>query len=216
MPARDRKRVLIVEDHQIVADGLAVLLADDTEIEVVGIAGTGAEALRMARELRPGVVIMDYLLPDQTGAEASTQIKHLLPDTAVLFLSADDSDGAVFAAVKSGASGYMVKTEAGNKLLDAVHRAADGEMLVPAWQLARLIAEREHDEPSPPESDLTPRQAEVLRLVAEGLGTKAIAEQLNLKPSTAAWHIQTILEKLDAHSRLEAVAHATQRGLLTR
>ena len=216
MPAADRKRVLIVEDHQMVADGLAMLLTDDADIEVVGIAATGADALDMARELRPEVVIMDYRLPDQTGAEASTAIKHLLPDTAVLFLSADDSDGAVFAAVKSGASGYLLKTEAGTELLDAVHRAADGEMLMPAWQLARLIAEREHDAPSPSASDLTPRQAEVLRLMAEGLGTKAIAEQLNLKPSTAAWHVQTILEKLDAHSRLEAVAHATQRGLLAR
>jgi len=208
-------RVLICDDHEVVREGLRGLIGRQAGMSVVGEAGTVAEAVAAAARSKPDVVIMDYRLPDQTGAEASTAIKHLLPDTAVLFLSADDSDGAVFAAVKSGASGYLLKTEAGTELLRAVHRAADGEMLMPAWQLARLIAERKHDGPSPPESDLTPRQMEVLRMMAEGLGTKAIAEHLNLKPSTAAWHVQTILEKLDAHSRLEAVAHATQRGLLT-
>jgi DNA-binding NarL/FixJ family response regulator len=211
----ERTRVLIVEDHQIVADGLAMLLADDIQLDIVGVAATGAESLAMAREFGPDVVVMDFRLPDQTGAEASAAIKQLLPDVAVLFLSADDTDSAVFAAVKAGAIGYLIKTEAGTKLVDAVHRAAAGEMLLPAAELARLIAEQQ-PEAAAPESDLTPRQAEVLRLMAEGMGTKAIAEQLQLKPSTAAWHVQTILEKLDAHSRLEAVAHATKRGLLPR
>jgi DNA-binding NarL/FixJ family response regulator len=214
--AIETTRVLIVEDHQIVADGLAMLLSDDPSLTVVGVATSGADAVELARRHLPDVVIMDYRLPDQTGAEASTAIKQALPDTAVLFLSADETDDAMFAAVKSGAIGYLNKTEAGTKVVDSVHRAAAGEMLLPAWQLAKLITEREPEDSSPRDSDLTPRQADVLHLMAEGLGTKAIADRLSLKPSTAAWHVQTVLEKLDAHSRLEAVAHANQRGLLTR
>jgi DNA-binding NarL/FixJ family response regulator len=140
----------------------------------------------------------------------------VLPSTAVLFLTADDSDSAMLAAVRSGARGYLSKIEAGTKLLDAVHRAAAGEMLLPASQLARLIADEPTPEPALADAELTPRQLDVLRLMAEGLGTKAIAERLSLKPSTTAWHVQTILEKLDAHSRLEAVAQANRRGLLGR
>jgi DNA-binding NarL/FixJ family response regulator len=212
----DHKKVLIIEDHQIVADGLAMLLGDDDTLDVVGVASTGAEGIAMARDLMPDVVIMDFRLPDQTGGEVSAVIKQARPDAAILFLSADDSDTSVLAAVRAGASGYLVKTEAGTKVLDSVHRAAAGEMLLPAWQLARLITEQEPEQPAPSREHLTPRQAEILQLMAEGLGTKGIAEQLHLKPSTAAWHVQTILERLDAHSRLEAVAHATQRGLLRR
>lgn len=214
--APPRIRVLIVEDHQIVADGLAMLLQDDSGVEVVGIASSGAEGVSLAGRLDPDLVIMDFRLPDQTGAEAATAIRGRRPDVALIFLSADDTDAAVLAAVKAGASGYLVKSEAGSKLLDSVHRAAAGEMLLPAWQLARLIAAEHQNDPVEVDSDLTPRQAEVLQLMATGLGTKAIADELHLKPSTAAWHVQTILEKLGAHSRLEAVAHASQRGLIRR
>jgi DNA-binding NarL/FixJ family response regulator len=208
--------VLIVEDHQVVADGLAMLLEDDPHIRVVGAVATGSEAIEMAELHQPDVVLMDFRLPDQTGAEAAGMIKGDRPETAVLFLSADDNEDAVLAAVKAGACGYLVKTEAAPRLLDAIHRAAAGEMLIPAWQLAKLLARKDPGDENLPGSELTSRQKEVLELMAEGLGTKAIAERLQLQPSTAAWHVQSVLEKLDAHSKLEAVARATQRGILER
>lgn len=206
--------MLVVDDHRVVAEGLAMLLGADPGIEIAGVAGTGAEAIEMVDRLEPDLVLMDFWLPDQNGAEVSARVKADHPGIVVLFLSADDTDGAVLAAVRAGASGYLVKTEAGSRLVDAIHRAAAGEMLVPAMQLARLISD--HERRRAQEPDLTPRQAEILQLMAVGLGTKAIAEELSLKPSTAAWHVQTILEKLGAHSRLEAVAQAGQLGLLKR
>ena len=208
--------VLIVEDHQVVADGLAMLLEDDPHIRVVGAVATGSDAVEMAALHQPDVILMDFRLPDQTGAEAATSIKANRPETAILFLSADDNEDAVLAAVKAGACGYLVKTEAAPKLLDAIHRAAAGEMLIPAWQLAKLLARKDPMDENLPGSELTSRQKEVLELMAEGLGTKAIAERLQLQPSTAAWHVQSVLEKLDAHSKLEAVARATQRGIIER
>ena len=215
---RDRPTsVLIVEDHQVVADGLALLLEDDPDIRVVGCVATGDEAVDMAHLHQPDVVLMDFRLPHQNGAEAAAVIKSERPETAVLFLSADDNDNAVLAAVRAGACGYLVKTEAAAKLLDAVHRAAAGEMLIPAWKLARLLARKERNsEDAMPGMELTSRQKEVLRLMADGLGTKAIAQRLQLRPSTVAWHVQSVLEKLDAHSKLEAVARATQRGIIER
>ena len=209
--------VLIVEDHQVVADGLAMLLEDDPHIRVVGAVATGSDAVEMAALHQPDVILMDFRLPDQTGAEAAGAIKAERAETAILFLSADDNEDAVLAAVKAGACGYLVKTEAAPKLLDAIHRAAAGEMLIPAWQLAKLLARKDPmDGDNLPGSELTSRQKEVLELMAEGLGTKAIAERLQLQPSTAAWHVQSVLEKLDAHSKLEAVARATQRGIIER
>ncbi len=214
---QDATTVLIVEDHQVVADGLAMLLEDDPHIRVVGAVANGSDAVEMAELHKPDVILMDFRLPDQTGAEAATAIKANRPETAILFLSADDNEDAVLAAVKAGACGYLVKTEAAPKLLDAIHRAAAGEMLIPAWQLAKLLARKDPlDDEGLGANELTSRQKEVLELMAEGLGTKAIAERLQLQPSTAAWHVQSVLEKLDAHSKLQAVARATQRGIIER
>jgi DNA-binding NarL/FixJ family response regulator len=203
-----------VDDHRVIADGIALLLERDPTIVVAGVAGNGAEAVEMVERHQPDLVLMDFRLPGENGAEVATRIKSSHPDIAVLFLSADDTDGAMLAAVKAGASGYLDKSESSSRLVDAVHRVAAGEMLVPAATVARLMSDQERRRSGQP--DLTRRQAEILELMAVGLGTRAIAEELELKPSTAAWHVQAVLEKLGAHSRLEAVAQASRLGLLKR
>jgi DNA-binding NarL/FixJ family response regulator len=207
-----------VEDHKVVADGLALLLEDDPLIEVVGCPATGTEAIAAAQTNAPDVVLLDYRLPDQSGAEVAAAIKMDSPDSAIVFLSADDSEGAMLAAVRAGGCGYLVKTEAGSKVIDAVHRAARGEMLIAASELARLIRSemQARGELATYSEPLTRRQLEVLSLMGEGLSNKAIAARLALRPHTVAWHVQAVLQKLEAHSKLEAVARATERGLLAR
>jgi len=217
----DQTRVLIVEDHQILAEGLALALGRHDDLLVVGLAGTVAEAVAMADRERPDVVIMDYHLPDGTGAQAALAIRQHLPEAAIVILTADASDEVLTAAVEAGACGFLLKSNAAAQVIDAVRRAADGEMLIPAATLARLIGRqrervRREAERSSLMEKLTPRELEVLGLMARGLDNRAIAQQLVLSYATVRGHVQNILSKLGAHSRLEAVARAVEYGLLDR
>ena len=220
MPAEpERTGVLIVEDHQVLAEGLELALERHEDLDVVGWAGTVQEALALARERRPQVVLMDFHLPDGTGAEAAGRLREELGDVAIVFLSADSSEEALMAAIESGASGYLVKSGAAAQVADAVRRAAEGEMLIPAATLAGLLArqrQRQREEAAVQQlaGQLTPREREILRLMAQGLDNRAIADKLFISFTTVRGHVQNILEKLDAHSKLEAVARANQLGLI--
>jgi DNA-binding NarL/FixJ family response regulator len=211
--------VLIVEDHRLVAEGLAALLVAAGDINVVGTAQTVAEAVRLAGESSPDVVLMDSHLPDGSGAAAAARIRDQRARLPILFLSADSSESAVIAAVRAGACGYLPKSQASADVVTAVRRAAEGEMLIPAAQLATLLA-RAH-EMARDEAErlrlldaLTPREKEVLGLMAEGLDNRAIAADLGIGFTTVRGHVQNILEKLDSHSKLEALAHAARFDLL--
>ncbi len=211
--------VLIVEDHLLVAEGLEVLLNAHADIRVVGTAGSVAEAIQMAAERRPEVIVMDYRLPDGSGARAAAAIRKQQPDVAVLFLSGEDSEEALLSAVQAGGCGFLPKSKAASDVAAAVRRAADGEMMVPADRLATLLARvqdraRDEAERSRLLGQLTPREKEVLALMAQGLDNRAIAERLVISFTTVRGHVQNILEKLDAHSKLEAVARAAQYDLL--
>jgi DNA-binding NarL/FixJ family response regulator len=211
--------VLIVEDHQVLAEGLELALERHVDLEVVGWAATVAQAVELARDRRPQVVLMDFHLPDGTGAEAAGKLRKELGNVAIVFLSADSSEDALIAAIESGANGYLVKSGAAAQVADAVRRAAEGEMLIPAATLAGLLArqrQRQREEAAIQRvaGQLTKREREILRLMAQGLDNRAIADKLFISFTTVRGHVQNILEKLDAHSKLEAVARANQHGLI--
>jgi len=212
-------RVLIVEDHRLVAEGLQAVLSAYSDIQVVGVAGSVAEAVRMDSALAPDVVLMDFRLPDGNGADATAQIRRQHRTVAVLFLSTDESEDTLVAAVRAGGIGYLSKARAAAEVAAAVRRAAEGEMLIPASRLASLLARaqdrfRDETERTRLLGELTPREKEILALMADGLDNRAIASRLSISFTTVRGHVQNILEKLDAHSKLEAVARAARYTLL--
>ena len=212
-----RIRVLIVEDHALVAEGLALTLERAGDIEVVGVARTARDAEALAVAHAPNVLLVDIHLPDGTGIEVASRVRRSLPAAAIVMLSGDESEEALAAAVEAGACGYLTKSVPGSTVIDAVRRAATGEILFPAetlrnvFALSRATAERRARRPS-----LTAREAEVLQLMAEGLDNKTIAHRLEIGLNTVRHHTQSILEKLEAHSKLEAVARAHNQGILHR
>ncbi|NJC70494.1 response regulator transcription factor [Planosporangium thailandense] len=211
-------RVLIVEDHQVVAEGLAVLLGEYPGLEVVGVTGSVAEVRRLPDSGPVDVAVVDYWLPDGTGVDATLALRERWPEIAVVFLSADDSDESMLAALEAGASGYLVKSAGGADVAAAVRRAAEGEILVPARQLAGLLARRREQAQRQAErsrllESLTPRERQILGLMAEGMDNRDIARQLGVSYTTVRSHVRHLLSKLSAHSKLEAVVKAAEWGL---
>lgn len=212
-------RVFIVEDHRILAEGLVMVLGQSPDIEVVGYALDIAEALRLLPDAQPNVLLLDYYLPDGTAAEAGPRFRALVPDAAIVILTAETDDAAMLAAVEIGATGYLYKTQAAAKVVDAVRRAAVGEMLIPPATLLRLIQFRRAQDRSAPlefNPQLTAREHEVLQLMAQGLDNYEIASSLVIGYTTVRSHVQRLLAKLETHSKLEAVARASELGLLER
>lgn len=212
-------RVLIVEDQRMLADSLRLALGIDPLLEIVATAGTVAEAVRLAREREPQVVLMDHFLPDGTGVEAAIAIRRERPTVAVVMLTGGSSDEIMLAALEAGVSGYLTKTEPTAALADAIRQAAAGEILVPPGTIAALLARR-RERAAGQTADarrlmsLSAREGEVLALMAQGLDTRSIAMRLHLSLNTVRGYAQNIIEKLDVHSRLEAILHASAAGLL--
>lgn len=213
--ASERIRVLICDDHQVVAQALAMLLAAQPDMDVVGVAGTVAEVRELAASRHPQVVLMDYALPDGDGVMATAAIKASQPDVNVIMLTSFVDEEVLVAAIEAGCSGYVTKHKGSDELTAAVRLAADGEALVSPDMLARLLPRlrRSHHGLG---WDLTPRERQVLDLLAQGESKEAIAHRLFVSTNTVRNHIQNILTKLNAHSRLEAVAAATREGLIHR
>ncbi len=215
----DEVAVLVVEDHRVLAEGLENILAREPGFRVVGTAATAAEALRLAGTVVPDVVLMDQHLPDGNGSDAAKAIRSVAPGIAVVMLSADTSDEAILAAVQAGACGYLPKAMSAARVVDAVRRAHAGEMLLPPAMLVGLLRrqqqrEFEHAERDHLRASLTPREREVLGLMADGLDNQAIADRLRLSFSTVRGYVQAVIEKLGAHSKLEAVVKANSLGML--
>ena len=211
--------VLLVEDHRLMFEGLSSLLTEYSDINVLGVATTVADAIAKASLLTPDLVLMDYRLPDGDGAQASERIRSLLPDTAILFLSADPSEASIMRAVEAGASGYVSKGASAEELVNSIRRAAEGEFLLEAATMARLLEQRRQSQQKATEqrrliSDLTPRERDVLRLMARGLDNYEISEELGIGYGTVRGHVRGVLEKLGSHTRLHAVAAARKAGLL--
>ena len=206
-------QVLVVEDHPVVAEGLVALFDGEPLLHVVAWAPSVADAVRVAESEPVDVAVVDFRLPDGTGADVAARVREHRPGAAIVFLSADDSDQAMLAAVEAGASGYLVKSAAGPEIVEAVRRAADGEMLIPAPKLAALLGRRrevagQDDDRARRLASLTPRETEMLELMTRGLDNREIAARLTLAYPTVRSHVRKVLQKLGARSRLEAVVKA--------
>ncbi len=210
--------VLLVEDHVITRQGIRELLKEEADMQVVGEVGNGEEAVAIAAELEPDVVIMDVALPGINGVEATRQIKLMRPATAVLVLSAYDDDEYVFALLDAGAAGYLLKTASGDELVDAVRAVHNGEPVLGPAVLRKVInrsrfpnkgSRRER-----PAEGLSERELSVIRLAARGLGNKQIADELALSPRTVEGHLRSIFNKLAVGSRTEAVLYGLRKGWL--
>jgi DNA-binding NarL/FixJ family response regulator len=205
-------RLLIVDDHGVVRQGLRMYLALDPELEVVGEATNGAEALRLARELEPDVVLMDLLMPVMDGIAATGAIRRELPEVEVLALTSVLEDSAVYGAMRAGAIGYLLKDTKADELCRAIKAAAAGQVQLSPPVAARLL--REVPPPQHPEP-LTGREIEVLQQLALGKSNKEIAAALVIAEKTARTHVSNILAKLGVSSRTQAALHAVRSGLVT-
>src|SRR3954463_3254419 len=212
-----RIRVLFVEDHQLLADALSALLGREPDIEVVGVAGTVADAKAMSKE-RLDVVLMDYHLPDGTGAEATRAIKARWPGARVVMVTALTDDETVLESIRAGADGYLTKDRAAEDVVNAVRAAYAGETLLPRQVIVeiarRVSAARERKEERRVAEPLTPRELKVLRALTEGVSTPEICDRLFIAPHTLRTHVQNIMGKLRVHSKLEAVAFARRYRLV--
>jgi two-component system, NarL family, response regulator LiaR len=206
-------KVLIVDDHSVVRQGLQTFLSLDADIEVVGTAVNGLEAILKAQELGPDVVLMDLLMPEMDGIEATGELKRLLPLTRVLVLTSVLEEDAISRAIKAGASGYLLKNMQSDELCRTIKAASSGPVLVSAEAIKLLINRPEPGGPTPTET-LTERETEVLRLVAEGKANKEIAHRLQLSEGTIKTHVSIILAKLGLQSRTQAALYAATAGLL--
>lgn len=205
-------RVLIVEDHRVVAEGLAALINAQADMKVVGNVGTVAECADAATELSPDVALLDFRLPDGSGPDAALAIRTVSPAAKMIFLTREDSEAARFAAVQSGASAFIHKSKAAAEVVAAIRDVARGKMLITPRTISALIAKRRSIEAQL--ERLTPREREVLRLMAEGLPSRQIAAQMGISYTTVRTHIRSLGNKLAVHSKLEAVVKARELGLI--
>jgi NarL family two-component system response regulator LiaR len=205
-------RILIADDHAVVRQGLRTFLSLDPELEVVGEAGDGAGAVRVAHEVRPDVVLMDLLMPVMDGITATQIIRRELPDTEVVALTSVLEDASVVAAVRAGAIGYVLKDTEAQEMLRVIRAAAAGEVQLSPKVAARLL--REVRVPDPPEA-LTQREGEVLQLLARGRANKEIARDLAISERTVKTHVHSILAKLGVQSRTQAALYAGRVGLVS-
>lgn len=218
----DPIRVLIVDDHALFRRGLQMVLDEEGDMAVVGEANDGQEAVGKAGDLLPDIVLMDIRMPRRGGIEACTGIKDVAPSARIVMLTISDEEADLFEAVKAGATGYLLKEIPIDEVADAVRAVYEGQSLITPSMASKLLNEfasmvKKEDEPQQqqvPAPRLTEREIEVLRLVARGMNNRDIAKELFISENTVKNHVRNILEKLQLHSRMEAVVYAVREKLL--
>jgi len=214
-----RVQVLIVQDHPLLASAIARVLQREPDLAVSAISASGADAVRAAGQNQPDVVLMDFRLPDVTGPAAARMIQSKHPHAAIVFHSADESETALLDAVDAGATAYLTKDATAEQIIEAVRRASRGEVLIPVELFARAIRrqhgvlarKKEHERLL---AEFTPRELDVLHLLADGLDTAEMSQRLGIAPHTVEWHVRHVIEKLQVHSKLQAVISASRLGLI--
>jgi DNA-binding NarL/FixJ family response regulator len=213
-------RVLVVDDHALFRRGLEMVLEQEPDIEVVGEASDGAEAVERATDTTPDVVLMDVRMPRRGGIDACTAIKDAVPSTKIIMLTISDEEADLYDAIKAGAMGYLLKEISIEEVASAIRAVHGGQSLISPSMASKLLNEfasmikRTDERQNVPTPRLTDREMEVLRLVAKGLNNRDIAKQLYISENTVKNHIRNILEKLQLHSRMEAVVYAVREKLL--
>ncbi len=216
----DPIRVLVVDDHALFRRGLEMVLEQEPDIVVVGEASDGAEALDKAVDATTDVVLMDVRMPRRGGIDACTAIKEAVPSTKIIMLTISDEEADLYEAIKAGAMGYLLKEISIEEVANAIRAVAGGQSLISPSMASKLLTEfasmikRADERQQVPTPRLTDREMEVLRLVAKGLNNRDIAKQLFISENTVKNHIRNILEKLQLHSRMEAVVYAVREKLL--
>ena len=214
-----RVQVLVVQDHPLLASAIARVLESQEDLSVCGIARRGDEAARLAAMEKPAVVVMDFRLPDSTGPVAAAKIRSAVPGVAIVFHSAEESETALLDAIDAGATAYLTKSATADQIIEAVRRASVGEVLIPVELFAKAIARQrrvvtDRQARAKLPAEFTPRELDVLGLLAEGNDTATMAIRMGIAPHTVEWHVSHVIEKLGVHSKLQAVIAAARMGLI--
>jgi two-component system response regulator NreC len=213
----ERVRIVLADDHEIVREGLRMIIESQPDLEVIGEASTGREAVQLASTQQPDLILMDLTMPEMNGMEATIAIKHAHPEVQVLVLTMHDSQEHFFRLLQAGASGYVLKGGAKSDLLAAIRAVARGDVFLHPSLAKRLVSDylrRQKAEDEPAADRLTEREEEVLRLIAEGRTGREIAEALVLSPNTVERHRANLMGKLGLHSRADLVKYAIRQGII--
>jgi len=208
-------RLIIADDHAVVREGLAAMLEDEPDLQVVGLVGTGRAAVALARQQQPDIALLDITMPDMNGLEATRQLMAAQSMVKVLILTMHEEEAFFFEALRAGAAGYVLKGADSEELLSAIRAVHEGGVYLPPKLAGGLVRDHLERHPQPPLDDpLTPREREILTLITQGLTNRDIAQQLTLSLNTVKTHRLHILQKLNLHDRAELIDYALRRGLL--
>jgi DNA-binding NarL/FixJ family response regulator len=208
-------RLIIADDHQIVREGLVALIEDEPDLQVVGQAATGRQAVRLARQHRPELALLDIAMPDMSGLEATRRIVTILPETKILVLTMHEEEAFFFEALHAGASGYLLKGVPSDELLNALRAVYEGGVYLSPQLAGNLVQDYlQHNIPPQLDDTLTPREREILTLIAQGLSNRDIANRLTLSINTVKTHRLHIYQKLELRDRAGLIDYALRRGLL--
>jgi DNA-binding NarL/FixJ family response regulator len=206
-------KILIVDDHPVTRQGLRSALGSSKEVEVVGEASSGDEAIEAVKQLQPHVVFMDVRMPGMSGIEATKEIREAAPDTKVILFTVEESRAAIADAIRAGVSGYLLKDVSAGELIQAAKLALEGKAVIHPTLTRAFIEEVQYVEQRP-ETPLSRRESQILQKVAYGATTKEVAHDLQISPHTVKTHLERIFEKLGANDRAQAVAIALRKGLV--
>jgi len=212
-------RVIVVQDHPLLASAIARILESEPDLTVCGIAGSGGDAAPLAARVKADVALLDFRLPDMSGPAAAGMILAAHPSAAIVFHGAGESESDLLDAIDAGATAFLTKSTVADQIVEAVRRAARGEPLIPVALFAQAIARQKRVSTEAAErlklvAQFTPRELEILHLLADGVDTEAMAQRLGIATHTVEWHVKHVIEKLQVHSKLQAVVVAARKGLI--